>query len=196
MTELHWERVHASQEHNAVSWWQEANELWDDVILGLGLPMEAPIVDIGAGSSMLLDALLARGFCNLTAVDISPAALARLNTRVGAGIDLVAADVLNFTTDVPVRLWHDRAVFHFLVDPADQAHYRENLHASLAEDGYAMICTFAPDGPETCSGLPVQRYDAEQLSGVLGLSLVSELRRIHTTPRGSEQSFTLAVLQP
>lgn len=191
---LTWESIHASRDQDAVSWWQEAHQVWDDLIVELGMVPEAPIVDIGAGSSMMIDALLARGFCNLTAVDISTSALERTRQRVGAGVDLVVADVRDFVTDVPVALWHDRAVFHFLVEPADVAKYRRNLHASLAHDGHAVIATFAPDGPEACSGLPVRRYDAVELADALQLRLERDERRIHVTPAGIPQPFTIAVL--
>lgn len=191
---LHWERVHASRDMDVVSWWQEAHQVWDDLIVGLHLLPEAPIVDIGAGSSMMVDALLAHGFTNLTAVDISTSALERTRQRVGGAVDLVVADVRGFTTDVPVQLWHDRAVFHFLVDEQDRARYRHNLDASLAPDGHAVIATFAPDGPETCSQLPVRRYSADELAEELGLRLENSERRVHVTPNGTEQPFTIAVL--
>ncbi len=193
---LHWENVHSSRDMDAVSWWQEAHEVWDDLIVDLHLLPESPIVDIGAGSSMMVDALLARGFTNLTAVDISTAALARTRRRVGAGVDLIVADVRDFVTDVPVELWHDRAVFHFLVEAQDRAKYRHNLHESLADDGHAVIATFAPDGPETCSGLPVRRYSPEELADELQMRLQKNEHRIHVTPGGAEQPFTIAVLAP
>lgn len=189
-----WETIHSSRDVDAVSWWQEAHTVWDDFIVDLHLLPESPIVDIGAGSSMMVDALLSLGFCNLTAVDISTSALERTRQRVGTGVDLVVADVREYVTDVPVALWHDRAVFHFLTDPHDQARYRRNLHASLAPDGHVVLATFAPDGPDTCSGLPVQRYTAEELADVLQLRLQRHERRIHTTPWGSTQPFTVVQL--
>lgn len=197
MTEaLAWESIHSSRDMDAVSWWQEAHEVWTDLIEDLHLAPEAPIVDIGAGSSMMVDALLARGFCNITAVDISTAALERTRARVGTGVDLVVADARDFVTDVPVALWHDRAVLHFLTEPVDQAKYRRNLHASLAPDGHAVIAVFAPDGPETCSGFPVRRYEAAELADTMQLRLQRSERRIHITPFGVAQPFTIAVLGP
>lgn len=191
---LHWENVHGSRDPDAVSWWQEAHQVWDDLILDLHLPMDAPIVDIGAGSSMMVDALLAHGYANLTAVDISTAALERTQKRVGPAVDMVVADVRGYVTDVPVRLWYDRAVFHFLVEAQDRARYRDNLHSSLAEDGYAIIATFAPDGPQTRSNLPVCRYTAKDLATELDLRLHTSERRMHHTPWGATQPFTIAVL--
>lgn len=192
----HWETVHTGKPPGDVSWWQDEKDLWLDLILALGLDPDAPIVDIGSGASLLVDALVARGFSHLTAVDVSSAALERVRSRVGDAVTLVVADVTAYVCAAPVALWHDRAVFHFLTDPADRTHYRENLHASLSRQGHAMIATFAPDGPETCSGLPVCRYTADELAGAVDLRLVREERRIHTTPWGSTQPFTIAVLAP
>lgn len=143
---------------------------------------------------MMVDALLAHGFTNLTAMDISTAALARTRRRVGTAVDLVVADVRDYVTDVPVALWHDRAVFHFLVEEADRTKYRHNLHESLAAGGHAIIATFDPDGPQMCSGLPAQRYSAEELADVLDLRLEKSEQREHVTPLGKTQPFTIAVL--
>lgn len=191
---VHWEGIHSSRDMNTVSWWQEAHQVWADLIVDLHMVPEAPIVDIGAGSSMMVDALLAHGFTNLTAMDISTAALARTRRRVGTAVDLVVADVRYYVTDVPVALWHDRAVFHFLVEEADRTKYRHNLHESLAAGGHAVIATFAPDGPQMCSGLPAQRYSAEELADVLDLRLEKSEQREHVTPSGKTQPFTIAVL--
>lgn len=191
---LIWDDIHSSRDIDAVSWWQEAHAVWHDLIEDLHLSRDAPIVDIGAGSSMMVDTLLALGFSNLTAVDISTAALDRTRKRVGAGVDLVVADVREYVTDVPVALWHDRAAFHFMTTADDQAKYRSNLHASLAPHGHAVIATFAPDGPQTCSGFPVRRYSAEELADTLQLRLEREERRVHSTPWGAPQPFTVAVL--
>ena len=203
MTDLsprdHWERIHATKDVDAVSWWQSSDTLWLDLFEDLDLPPEAPIVDIGSGSSLLIESLLARGHTRLVAVDISPAALARIRERVGdrPELTLVAVDARHFRADEPVAVWHDRAVFHFLIDEADRSAYVESLRASLAPGGQVIVATFAPDGPESCSGLPVRRYDAEGLARALGFPVEcirrSE-RRVHVTPWGTEQPFTVVVL--
>ena len=55
----------------------------------------------------------------------------------------------------------------------------------------AVMATFAPEGPEMCSGLPVHRYDAQELSGRCGIAfeLVDDEHYVHVTPAGVEQSF-------
>jgi SAM-dependent methyltransferase len=195
----HWESVHSTKPVDGVSWWQPADELWLDLIDDLHLAPDDRVLDVGSGSSLLVDALLARGHRQLVAVDVSSSALERIRERVGdrPGIQLMAADVRTLRVEVPVELWHDRAVFHFLTDPADQRAYAESLRAALAPTGHVIVATFAPDGPETCSGLPVQRYDADALAVALGFApreIVRSEQRVHTTPWGTTQPFTVVVL--
>jgi SAM-dependent methyltransferase len=196
----HWEGVHAEKGAGDVSWWQETDSLWLDLIERAGASPADPVVDVGAGASLLVDALLDAGFSDVTVLDISAAALDRVARRLGAraaGVRLVAADVTEFRGDRPYALWHDRAVFHFLTDPADRDAYRASLRANVAPGGLAVLAVFAPDGPETCSGLPVRRYDVQGLVDEIGagFALVHAERRVHTTPWGSEQPFTVALLR-
>ncbi len=195
----HWEAVHSTKPVDGVSWWQPEDELWLDLIDVLGLAAEDLILDVGSGSSLLVDALLARGHRRVCAVDVSAAALERIRERVGRApeVQLIAADVRTLRLAEPVALWHDRAVFHFLTDPADQRAYAESVRAALAPGGHVIVATFAPEGPETCSGLPVQRYDADALVAALGFAARDVVRselRVHITPWGTSQPFTVVVL--
>lgn len=194
----HWEKVHTTKAVDHVSWWQAESDLWLDLIDDRGLAADDPIVDIGSGASLLLDALLARGFRHLTAVDISPAALDRIRRRVGDQVSLVATDVRHFRAAEPLVLWHDRAVFHFLTEESARADYRNTLHTCLAPGGHAIVATFALDGPSSCSGLPVRRYDASGLAAALGFTapqIVQAEQRAHLTPWGGVQPFTVVVLR-
>jgi SAM-dependent methyltransferase len=197
--EAHWESVHSSKPVDGVSWWQPQEELWLDLIEDLAPAPDDLIVDVGSGSSLLVDALLARGHRRVAAVDVSAAALERIRARVGPapGVELIAADVRALRLEVPVAIWHDRAVFHFLTDPGDRLAYARSLRAALAPAGHVIVATFAPDGPQTCSGLPVQRYDAHALAAALGFAAGDIVRsevRVHTTPWGTQQPFTVVVL--
>ncbi len=138
MTDSHWESVHSAKGTD-VSWWQPADQVWLDLVEDLSLDPAAGLVDVGSGSSLFVDALVGAGFLNVTAVDVPAAALAGTRDRTGDLAQLVVCDVRDFVSARPVQLWHDRAVFHFLVDPADQQRYAQNLHASLAADGHAVI---------------------------------------------------------
>jgi trans-aconitate methyltransferase len=198
--EAHWESVHAAKGAGEVSWWQEPDSLWLDLIERAGVAPADPVVDVGAGASLLVDALLDAGFTDVTVLDLSTSALDRVARRLGprgAGVRLVAADVTGYRGGRPYALWHDRAVFHFLTEAADRAAYRESLLANLAPGGLAVLAVFAPDGPESCSGLPVRRYALAELVDELGpgFTLVHGERRVHTTPWGAEQPFTVALMR-
>lgn len=195
----HWQTVYTTKDDAAVSWFQDRPQPSLGLITRGGLPMDARIVDVGAGASRLVDALLDAGYSALTVLDIAPAALdtarARLGDRGGA-VTWVAADITAWTPPAPFDVWHDRAVFHFLTEAADRAAYRATLHAGVRPGGRVVIGTFAPDGPQKCSGLPVMRYSPDALAAELGdgFRLVDSLSEAHTTPGGAVQHFQFSVL--
>lgn len=196
----HWTQVWAETEPDEVSWFQAEPTTSLDLIADLDLSPEARILDVGGGASRLVDHLLARGYANATVLDVAQPALERARQRLGEAaeqVTWVVADVLAAELPDEVELWHDRAVFHFLTDPADRARYAEQVAASLAPGGHAIVATFSPEGPERCSGLPVRRYDAQAIADEVGeaFALVDTRREEHTTPWDAVQSFQYAVLE-
>lgn len=196
----HWEEVYARRPEAELSWRQGEPERSLALIQGLGLPPQARIVDVGAGASPLAQRLLDLGYRNLTVLDVSHAALSLLRSRLGARasqVHFVVGDLLRLDSIGEFDLWHDRAVFHFLTEAADRARYAELAAKSVAAGGSLIVATFAPDGPESCSGLPVRRYDAEGIAQALGpaFTLLQFEREIHVTPAGASQPFTYAVLR-
>ncbi|MBI2381662.1 MAG: class I SAM-dependent methyltransferase [Gammaproteobacteria bacterium] len=191
----HWEQVYQTKAEDAVSWFQPRAEKSLGLIQACGLPKDAPIIDVGGGASVLVDDLLAAGFTELTVLDLSGAALGQTRTRLGqaAGhVRWLEADIT--TVELPAAqyaLWHDRAVFHFLTEADQRAAYVARLRHALQPGGHLILATFAEDGPERCSGLPVCRYSAEALSAELGAEFVlqTELRDEHHTPFGTSQRF-------
>jgi SAM-dependent methyltransferase len=144
--------------------------------------------------------LVDEGYEALTVLDLSESALAAARTRLGqaaAEVTWVVADVVGWKPLQHHDVWHDRATFHFLTDEADRAAYIACLREALRPGGYAVIATFALDGPERCSGLPVVRYDAARLGEALGddFSLVETRRHDHHTPMGSTQRFQFSVFR-
>jgi SAM-dependent methyltransferase len=177
-----------------VSWHQENPARSLELIERTGVGVDALIIDVGGGSSRLVDGLVDRGYTNLSVLDLSSTALAYAQERLGnrAGmVDWIQADVTEYPFDGSFDVWHDRAVFHFLVDPADRGHYVDRLEAAVRPGGHAILATFSLDGPEQCSGLPVQRYSAESMSLALGLGFeaVSFEEEAHITPTGITQHF-------
>lgn len=196
----HWQDVYLSKGEQQVSWTQLDPQPSLSLIEKFCSDRGAAIVDIGGGASRLVDALLAHGFAAITIIDLSEAALQSAKARLGeqgASVQWVTADATSWQPPQPFDIWHDRAAFHFLVEEKDRAAYIDRLHAGVKPGGYAIIATFAPDGPEKCSGLPVQRYDPESLSKTIGsaFELVEHQLHRHVTPWGAEQSFQFSVLR-
>lgn len=190
----HWERVHATRSPTDVSWYQAIPDRSLAWIEECQLPGDAPLLDVGGGASLLVDHCLTRGYTDLTVLDISPAALAVSRARLGEGatsVDWVVADVTTFQPPRRYALWHDRAVFHFLIDPLLRSRYLDVLRLALAPGGHLMLATFGPDGPTQCSGLPVHRYDVATLTELLGAAFVlrDAVREDHVTPSGGHQQF-------
>lgn len=196
----HWQNVYLSKGEQQVSWTQFDPQPSLGLIEKYARDRGAEIVDIGGGASRLIDALVERGYRAVTVLDLSDAALqsakARLGER-GASVKWVAADVTSWQPPQPFDVWHDRAAFHFLVDAIDRTAYLDCLRTGVKPGGNAIIATFALDGPEKCSGLPVQRYSPEGLSETIGraFELVEQQPHRHVTPWGAEQSFQFSVLR-
>lgn len=192
---VHWEGVYREKATDEVSWYQADPRPSLALVDALGIEPGAGggVVDVGAGASPLLAALGRRGFTDLTAVDVSAAALDALAAGAAADdvqISCVTADVTAWDPGRTFGLWHDRAALHFLVDEDERAAYLDTLQRAVP-DGAVVVATFATDGPEQCSGLPVRRYSADELLGLLdGFELVEARRQVHTTPWGAEQAFT------
>ena len=192
--EKHWQGIYGSKAPDAVSWYEREATTSLEMIEACGLQRDEAIVDVGAGASVLVDGLLAKGFYDVTLLDVSAAALAITKARVGDRANYVAADVTAWKPERAYALWHDRAVFHFLTDEAARTQYKATLARALRDDGHAVIATFADDGPEKCSGLPVRRYSPDELAAELSpvLSIVESRRVVHVTPWGAEQRFVFA----
>jgi len=196
-TEDHWNRVYETKSPTTVSWYQRSPDLSLSFIRRL-VPPPGRVIDVGGGASSLADALLDAGYSKPLVLEISSAALAHARARLGSRAELVewvVADVTKAPALPAIDLWHDRAVLHFLRDAADQSAYARVASTAIRPGGYAVIATFAVDGPEKCSGLSVQRHDAASVLRLLGggFELVEESREVHVTPGGAEQRFQWTV---
>lgn len=194
-TRQHWEQVYQSKAADAVSWYQAHPTTSLAFIAHSGLALDAPIIDVGGGASTLVDYLLERGHSDVTVLDISAPALLQAQARLGAAkarqVHWLAEDVTRFAPLRSYALWHDRAVFHFLVDDAARNSYIATVRRSLATGGTVVLATFAVDGPDRCSGLQVARYDADTLYELFGSGFerMATWRDVHITPWGSTQAF-------
>jgi 2-polyprenyl-3-methyl-5-hydroxy-6-metoxy-1,4-benzoquinol methylase len=196
----HWQNVYKEKAENQVSWFQETPAISLELIEAVHPKFDSAIVDVGGGASRLVDVLTHNGYRDLTVLDVSENAIATAKARIGepaAMVKWVVADVTQWEPTRRYDLWHDRAAFHFLTEAADRTAYVERLASALRPGGHAIIGTFATDGPERCSGLPVVRYDAALLSATLGSSftLVETRLHDHRTPMGGVQRFQFSVFR-
>ncbi len=199
----HWQTIYQQRDSSAVSWFRPHLEfslaaIQSAVAAQSLTPLTACILDVGAGCSTLVDDLLSNGFGHVAVLDIAEAALAIAQRRLGDrahAVRWICADLLT-TPALPhvVDVWHDRAVFHFLCDPAQRSAYLDLLRKTLAPGGHAILSTFGPEGPERCSGLPATRYSAAELAQTFGedFLLLHSSVESHRTPAGGEQQFLLA----
>jgi hypothetical protein len=200
----HWNELYAERGTRDVSWFEASPAMSLRLIDDLDLPADTPVLDVGAGASGLIDGLLDRGHRDVRVLDVPREALDAVRTRLEQrpddalrAVELIEADLLAWRPDRAVGLWHDRAVFHFLTSHADRARYRDQLTCTVDDGGHIVIATFAEDGPQQCSGLPVACYDADTLAAELGprFAVVHRDRQVHHTPAGDPQPFTWLVLR-
>ena len=190
----HWEDIYAKRDPTEVSWFQSHPEHSLALIEQTGLGTRAGIIDIGGGTSTLVDHLLEASYENIAVLDIASTAIARVQARLGkrAGeVTWIEGDVSEHAPESLYDIWHDRAVFHFLTHARDREYYLEALNRSLKPGGQVIIATFSENGPSQCSGLDVVRYSPVTLSQALGpqLHLVETLTEEHHTPSGGIQQF-------
>lgn len=192
--QAHWDRVYSSKSVTDVSWYEAQPSRSLALIRATGVEPAEAVIDAGGGASLLVDELLEAGYRDLTVLDISAEVLQKLRERLGAraaSVTLLHQDVTSFQPPRRYALWHDRAVFHFLVEQTDRERYVDALRRALLPGGHAIIATFGPSGPQRCSGLPTMRYDATALAAEMGsdFKLIESSLDVHRTPWGAEQQF-------
>ena len=199
----HWNDVYGAREETALTWFEAIPTVSLELIRKFA-DANDPILDVGGGASRIVDSLIDLGFSRISILDLSEAGMNVSRCRLGSRADKVTwitEDVTKWVPDQPCRPWHDRAVFHFLTSKDDCRAYVSRMLSALEPSGIAIIMTFAEDGPEMCSGLPVMRYSPEDLVATLeeiapgALKTVDMRKHVHMTPKGNEQRFQVSVLR-
>jgi trans-aconitate methyltransferase len=195
----HWDAAYA-QGDDTRSWFEKQPGMSLQMLDAAGVVPADAVIDVGGGASALTGALLARGFRDLTVLDISAAGMRYARDRLGERAKLahwLAADVLSWHPPRRYQAWHDRAVFHFLTAGEHRQQYRRTLERATAPGAIAVFGCFAPGGPRHCSGLPVARYGPAELARQIGTSwqVISQDREEHLTPAGAPQPFTWLALR-
>ena len=191
----HWESVYKHKDPTNVSWYQKHPKISLEMIERTGVNKDAEIIDVGGGTSTLIDDLILNGYENVTVLDIADVAVRLTKTRIGNNTTLakfITADI----TDVQLPpfyfdVWHDRAVFHFLTNPLDRKKYVEVVLNSVKPGGHVIVATFGPDGPDHCSGLEIIKYSPDALHDEFGknFDLLHHITEEHATPFRTQQQF-------
>ncbi len=193
--QTHWEKIYREKAPDAVSWYRLHLETSLALIEKAVPARSVSIIDVGGGESTLVDDLLARGYQNITVLDVSQTAIDVTKQRLVQAAeriqwitgDITKADLAPNAYDV----WHDRAVFHFLRAIDERAAYIRQVAKAVKSGGHVLVSTFGPEGPTKCSGLEVVRYDAESLHAEFGVHfrLLESFKELHETPFGKTQQF-------
>ena len=190
----HWGDVYQDKSSSDLSWYQKEPTLSLELIRSTNAASNDAIIDVGAGTSVLVDYLKKEHYTNLTVLDISENAITIAKKRLGKSaksINWIVCDITKFDVFQKFSLWHDRALFHFLTDSSDRGIYVKALINAVRPEGHLIIATFAIGGPKKCSGLEIVQYDSEKMIAELGdnFKLVEERKEVHITPANKEQKF-------
>ncbi|MBK8601372.1 MAG: class I SAM-dependent methyltransferase [Flavobacterium sp.] len=190
----HWENVFATKQETEVSWYQPSPKTSLDFISKLNIPKDAKIIDVGGGDSYLVDALLERGFSNITLLDISAQAIERIKHRLGVkakNVTFIVSDILDFNPSSTYDLWHDRASFHFQTEEQQIQKYADIVAKAVGANGHMIIGTFSENGPKKCSGLDITQYSEASMDAVFetNFELLNSITEDHTTPFNTIQNF-------
>jgi len=197
----HWDNVFSRRQPTELSWYQPQLRISLELISSLQLPYDSNIIDVGGGDSTLVDDLLGRGYTSVAVLDISPVALERAKKRLGqraTRVKWIIGDVTQVNlAEGKYDLWHDRALFHFLIESEERQQYIKTMQRALRKGGYWVVATFAPEGPEVCSGLPTMRYSPKALGELVGTDykLIESRKELHKKPQGGAQEFVYCVFQ-
>jgi len=196
----HWESVYNATPSTGLSWFEREPATSLRLIENIAAGSHATVIDIGAGTSSLVDGLLANGYIDITVLDVSQHALTEVQQRLderAQHVTFVHGDLLTWKPERQYDVWHDRAVFHFVTDQASRDRYVDLAAGAIRVGGYLVLATFAEDGPPQCSGLSVSRYRAHDLAAAFSASftLLEHEREEHVTPGGVVQPFTWVVLR-
>lgn len=189
----HWDNIYKTKDLSQVSWHQAHSTISFDWILASVKPTDS-IIDVGCGVSILADNLLAKGFNDISLLELSTEALNTLKLRLKTSEEKLSFyndNVLDFQPNNTFKLWHDRAVFHFLTDLKDQQTYLQKLDQYLEKEGFFLLSTFSPEGPTQCSELDIVQYDVKKITQLLGdrFNLLQTQSEMHLHPNGSVQHF-------
>lgn len=200
----HWDTIYQTKEDEQLGWFEEDPKTTLKLIETCDLKSDDSILNVGVGTSQLIDTLLEKGFTNIIANDLSEVALRKLKARILKKYNYTLNCIVDDLTDPkhlqhlnPVNLWIDRAVLHFFLTNEEQNAYFKTLKALVSKGGYVLIAVFSLEGAEKCSGLILQRYNVETLQSRLGsdFKLIEAFNHIYINPSGGERPYVYTLFQ-
>ena len=196
----HWQTIYKNRDYRQVGWYQESPDISLTLLTAIQASPSQSIIDVGCGTSVLVDNLIARGYQKITLLDFSREALALIRARLREHADIpeyLCEDIIKVSFNRLFDIWHDRAVFHFLTDGQERKHYMATLQKSLSKTGRAIIGTFSVEGPDSCSGLDVVQYNDAKMKTELpqNMELVSSRSSVHVMPGGSQQQYIYFIIR-
>lgn len=197
----HWDNVYTNKPHEKLGWYEKDLSPSIELLNLADLKPSSRILNVGAGSTVLIDYLLEQGYENLIATDISEVSLQKLESRAGSKHveyivdDLTHPNKLNHIA--AVDLWIDRAVLHFFTDEKDQKTYFDLLKKLISPKGFVIIAEFNLEGALKCSGLDVCRYDTQMIAQGLGseFELIKNFDYTYTMPSGDTREYIYTLFQ-
>ncbi|TLX76966.1 methyltransferase domain-containing protein [Labilibacter sediminis] len=195
----HWEKIYQTKGDHEVSWFQDKPELSMRLIQKYtGEEKDVAIIDVGGGNSLLAKVLVDSGYDNLSVLDISKCALERSKERIlDAPVNWIESDILSYKFSYQFKVWHDRAVFHFLTAKNDIQKYIDQVSGAVVKEGYLILGTFSEEGPLKCSGLEITQYSKSKFKDLFegNFELVECFDEVHKTPLGTDQNFIWVVFK-
>ncbi len=198
MTSQHWNTIFSTKTDSELGWYErDASQTLKFFDL---IPQNrfATVFLPGAGTSVLVDELLARGH-KIILNDISDEALNKLRNRIGPDDRLtwLQHDISKpLPDDIPqADIWIDRAVLHFLLEEADIEGYFSNLHSEIRQGEHALLAEFSTLGAPKCAGLELHRYSIEEITRRMGadFELVKYEDYTYINPAGDPRPYIYAL---
>ncbi len=200
----HWDKVYSKSEVSKLGWYEESPKPSLDLIKKCNLNRDSVILDVGSGTTTLIEKLLEGGYINIVATDISDVALtqARENFKSEEAklVKWIADDITNpkYITEIgTIELWHDRTVLHFLTEENQREGYLSTLKQLVKVEGYVIIAVFSLEGAKKCSGLDVVNYDQTMISNFLGneFELLKHFPYLYIQPSGGERPYVYTLFK-
>ena len=198
----HWNNIYLKNQTENLGWYEEKSNQTLALIQEAKLAKNAIILNVGVGSSCLIDNLVEQGFSNIIANDLSIESLKSLKHKFDKNnkIEFIVDDLLNpskLNKLKNIDLWNDRAVLHFFMEKEEITAYFNLLKMVLKPKGFVIIAVFAKNGADKCAGLPLKKYDTKMIENQLGndFELKKSFNYTFINPFGGERPYIYTLFQ-